>query len=237
LVTNKEIINSVKEGAISGVPIIFGYFPVAMAFGLLAKNIHIPFIDACLFSIIVFAGASQFMALDLIKASVGTGSIILATFLLNLRHLMMSASLSVKLKKMKKHWLFFIAFGVTDETFSVSSLTKKPLNLPFLLTLHGVSYSSWVVGTMVGYFLGAMLPTAVQASLGIGLYAMFMALLIPEVKKSKQILFLSFLSGLIYAVINSFSIIPSSWSLIITILMATVLGSIFIKEDTREEIA
>lgn len=234
MIERSQVSVSVKEGVISGFPIIFGYFPVAMAFGLLSKNTGISFRDSCLFSIFVFAGASQFMALDLIKASITTGNIILATFLLNLRHFMMSASLSVRLKEIKKHWLIFIAFGITDETFSVSSLGKGELNVPFLLALHGVSYCSWVLGTMGGYLVGAMLPVSIQSSLGIGLYAMFMALLSPEIKKSLPILFLSVLSGILYAAISYFKIIPSSWNLIATIIIATGIGVLFIKDTVVE---
>lgn len=228
-----QIAMSLKEGMVSALPLIFGFFPVAMAFGLMSKTVGVSFIESCLFSIMVFAGASQFMALDLIKAGVATGSIILATFLLNLRHLMMSASLSVRLKEIKKHWLVFVAFGVTDETFSVTSLSNKKLNVPFFITLHTAPYCSWVLGTVAGYLLGNVLPAAVRDSLGIGLYAMFMALLVPEIKKSVSVLFLSVFSGILYSVISSFGILPSSWSLVATIILAAGIGVFFIKDEVE----
>ena len=127
-----EVKSSFKDGVITSIPVVVGYFPVAMAFGLLSKSTDISLLDSFLFSVFVYAGASQFMALDLIKASIGTGSIILSTFLLNLRHGMMSASLALRLKNVKRKWLYFIAFGVTDETFSISSLKEGELNVPFL---------------------------------------------------------------------------------------------------------
>lgn len=225
---------SIKQGLRSAIPLIIGFFPVAMAYGLLSKSTHISFKDSSLFSILVFAGASQFMALDLIKAGTATGSIILATFFLNLRHLMMSASLSIKLKEIKKHWLFFIAFGITDETFSVASLTKNQINVPFLLSLCIPAYCSWVTGTMAGYLLGSALPDTLQSSLGIGLYSMFAALLIPEIKKSLSVLFLAIISGIIYASITFLNIIPSSWSIIVTIIAASTIGIMVIKEDPEE---
>lgn len=225
---------SLKSGIISGFPIIIGYFPVAMAFGLLSKNVGISFRDSCFFSIFVFAGASQFMALDLIKAGVAAGNIIFATFLLNLRHLMMSASLSVKLKEAKKKWLPFIAFGVTDETFSISTLKGEKLDTPFLLALHTASYASWVLGTLTGYLVGTVLPTVVQNSLGIGLYAMFAALLIPEVRKSLNVLYLSLISGAVYVLLALFQIVPDGWILITTIITAAGLGLLLLKDDTTE---
>ena len=236
MAASNKILNSLKAGTLAGFSVMFGYFPVAMAFGLLSKDVGISFIDSALFSIVVFAGASQFMALDLIKAGISTGNIILATFLLNLRHLMMSASLSQRLKNIRKHWLIFIAFGVTDETFSVSSLSTRKLDVPFLLALHTVAYFSWIAGTIVGYLLGAILPLAVQSSLSIGLYAMFTALLIPEVKKSTSVLLLAILSGIVYATIYYLKLLPSSWNLIATIIIASSVGVLFLRDDKVEDI-
>ena len=230
----KELGKSLKNGIVCGFPIIIGYFPVAMAFGLLARNVGVSFRDSCFFSLFVFAGASQFMALDLIKAGVAAGNIIFATFLLNLRHMMMSASLSVRLREIKKRWLVFIAFGVTDETFSVSSLRGRKLDTPFLLALHGASYASWVCGTLTGYLAGSVLPATVQNSLGVGLYAMFAALLIPEIKKSLNVLFLSLMAGAVYVLITFFKIVPQGWGLITTIITAAGLGLLVLKDDTGE---
>lgn len=231
-----QTFSSLKDGLISGIPIVVGYFPVAVAFGLLAKTIHVSLTDTFLFSVIVFAGASQFMALDLIKAGVATGDIILATFLLNLRHLMMSASLSVRLKDINRRWLPILAFGVTDETFSVSSIRSGKLDTPFLLALHGISYSSWVLGTLTGYLAGTILPPSLQNCLGIGLYAMFAALLIPETKKSLQISILAVIAGGIYFTIDYFELMQSGWGLITTIVSASGAGLIFLKDDRMEEL-
>lgn len=224
-----------KEGFIAAIPIVIGYFPVAMAFGLLSKTVGISLLDSCLFSVFVFAGASQFMALDLIKAGIATGDIILATFLLNLRHMMMSASLAVRLKDIKKGWLLFIAFGITDESFSVASLKKGTLSIPFLLALQGISYVSWVSGTSVGYLLGATLPLSIQSSLGIGLYAMFTAILIPEIKKSSNVLCLAIISGILYVLIDYFKLLPSGWSLIVSIIFASTIGLFVLKDETKED--
>ncbi|WP_242862067.1 AzlC family ABC transporter permease [Clostridium intestinale] len=229
-----EVKSSFKDGVITSIPVVVGYFPVAMAFGLLSKSTDISLLDSFLFSVFVYAGASQFMALDLIKASIGTGSIILSTFLLNLRHGIMSASLALRLKNVKRKWLYFIAFGVTDETFSISSLKEGELNVPFLLGMQGMSYVSWICGTIAGYLVGTILPESLQSSLGIGLYAMFMAILMPEIKKSSGVLFISLISGGIYFLISYFKIIPSEWSLIFTIIVATLIGVVLIKEPEEE---
>lgn len=227
--------DNLKEGFISALPVVMGYFPVAMAFGLLSKTTGINFRDTSLFSLMVYAGASQFMALDLIQAGVGTGSIILATFLLNLRHMMMSASLSLKLGELKKTHLPIVGFGITDETFSVASFKKGNLSLGFILTLNFLSYGSWVLGTMIGFVIGEILPTSLQSSLSIGLYAMFVGLLIPEVKGSKNILHLSIISMIIYSLLYFSKIFNSGWDIIIGIIISSFVGVYIFKDDLEEE--
>lgn len=226
---------SLKEGFISALPIVIGYIPVAMAFGLLAKSMNVSFKDNFLFSSVVFAGSSQFLALGLIQAGISAGSIILSVFLLNLRHFMMSAALSMRLKGIKRKWLFLIAFGVTDESFSVASLNNKKLTLPFILALEGMAYASWVGGTVLGYLVGSILPESVQSSLGVALYAMFLSILIPEMKKSLNVVFLSILSGIIYVVISYFNIVPEAWSIITTIILASALGVMIFKDEEQSK--
>ena len=228
--TNEKI----REGLVVGFPLIIGYFPIAMAFGLLSKNTGISFGDTSLFSIMVFAGASQFMALDLIIANVSMGSIILATFLLNLRHTIMSASLSLRLKNIKGRWFPLIAFGITDEFFSVVSFNDDKINLPFILSIQISTYTSWILGTMTGYLVGEILPQSVQTSLGIGLYAMFMALLIPEVKKSREILSLSIISVITYIIIFKLKVFTSGWDIILGIIISSFLGVILFNKDIKE---
>src|SRR5699024_4665831 len=106
--------NQVEKGVRAVIPIVLGYLPVGIAFGVLARSTGISFSQTSLFSIMVYAGASQFMALDLIQAGIGGASIILATFLLNLRHMVMSASLSTRLGDIKRVHFPLVAFAITD---------------------------------------------------------------------------------------------------------------------------
>lgn len=232
---NKDAMRGLREGVFDGIPIVVGYFPVATAFGLLAKTTDVSFADACLFSLVVFAGASQFMALDLIRAGIATADIILATFLLNLRHLMMSAALAVRLKQVGRGLFPFIAFGVTDETFSVASLKAGKLTVPYLLALNGVAYTAWAAGTAAGYLVGEVLPVAVQNSLGIGLYALFAAILAPEIRKNTGVLFIALLAGLLYLFISHFGLLSSGWSIIAAILAAAAAGLVVLKDDVGGE--
>ncbi|WFA08452.1 AzlC family ABC transporter permease [Tissierella sp. Yu-01] len=231
-----ELKTKIKEGTIAALPVVLGYLPVAIAFGLLSKNSGISLGDTGMFSMFVYAGASQFMALDLINAGVSAGSIILATFLLNLRHMMMTASLSIKLKDVKKPLLPTIAYGVTDETFSVLSFNKEKLTVPFVLSVNILSNLSWVAGTFIGYLMGEIIPSSLQSSLSIGLYAMFAALLFPQFKTEKSTLYLSILTAIVYILIYSTNLFTSGWDIIIGIIISSALGVIIFNrnEEVKE---
>ena len=223
---------SVKEGFLYGSPLVLGYLPVAMAFGLLAKNTGLSFFGASANSIFVFAGASQFMFLDLVRVGVSPGSIILATFLLNLRHLIMTASLSTKLDNKMRAFVPIIGFGVTDETFSVLSFYKEKLNLVFILTVNSMAYLAWAGGTMLGYLVGEIIPQALQTSLGLGLYALFAALLFPSFKSNKSSIFVSLTAVVVYTIIFFSKVFSSGWDIVAGIIISTAIATIIL--DRRE---
>ncbi|MDY0235610.1 MAG: AzlC family ABC transporter permease [Gudongella sp.] len=227
---------SIKEGIVYGSPLVLGYLPVAMAFGLLAKNTGLSFFGTSASSIFVFAGSSQFMFLDLIRVGVSPGSIILATFLLNLRHLIMSASLSTKLDDNMKPFVPIIGFGITDETFSVLSFYKEKLSLPFILTVNGMAYLAWVGGTIFGYLVGEIIPQALQTSLGLGLYALFAALLFPSFKTNKSSIFVSLIAVAVYTIIYYSNILSSGWDIIAGIIISTWIATIILeRKELRNE--
>lgn len=146
-----------RAGFKAGLAIAVGYFPVAMAFGIMAKAIGISFLETSLFSLLVFAGASQFMALNLLKTGVMAGEIVLATLLLNFRHFLMSAALSARWAERGSGRLALIAFGITDETLALAATREEKLTFPFLLALEGTAYLAWVLGTAAGHRLGDVL--------------------------------------------------------------------------------
>lgn len=219
LIQNKK--ESIKQGAIMSVPMILGFLPIAMAFGLLAKNTGMTLRDTWMMSAIVFAGSSQFMVLELLNTGVSMGSMILATFLLNLRHLMMSASLSLDFKDIDKRYLPLVAFGITDESFSIVSFNKEKIDLPYILTLFFIGHTAWWVGSVMGYLIGEILPKSLQLSLSVGLYAMFAALLFPQVKESRKILTLIIIAMIIYSLIYYTGVIHSGWDIILGIILSS----------------
>ena len=225
-----------KKGSQAGFPIVIGYLPIALAFGILSKTSGITLLESIMFSSIVYAGASQFMALTMIAMGAGTLGIVLTTFLVNFRHFLMSASIAGKIKNEKKSILPLIAFGITDETFSVASFSKENLTSSFMMGLELAAYLSWNVGTIAGYLLGSTLPDSIQASMGIALYAMFIALVTPMAKKFLKIASLVILSGIVNSLVGRFASVPRGWGIIIAIISVSILGVFIFSEEEAEEL-
>lgn len=220
------------NGFKAAIPIMIGYVPVAMAFGILARNNGLTFIETVSFSLVLYAGASQFIGISMIAIGAGFGEILLATFLLNFRHFFMSASLAAKLHDLPKHKKALLGFGVTDEVFSVASFTDGQLSGRYLFSLEISSYLSWVTGTAVGFSMGSFLPETLQVAMGIGLFALFVSILVPELKKTSKALALSVLAGGVNSILNLVFMLPQGWSLVLTIILVSLLGVvIYAKEE------
>lgn len=217
--------NQMKRGFVDAIPIMVGYVPIAIAYGLLAKTSGITIYDTALMSLMVYAGASQFMAVGLIAAGVGFSEIVISTFLVNFRHFLMSASLAARLEGMNKRWRPLIAFGVTDEVFSVASFTKEKLTVPYLLVLQAAAYMSWAFGGILGHIIGQALPQDISSSMGIALYAMFMALLIPEVKQKWSVGVLAVMAAIVNTILYYIVGISKGWAIVISIVVASALGA------------
>lgn len=218
--------NSFISGLKAGLSIAIGYFPVALTFGLLAKTAGLSIWEATAMSIFVYAGASQYMSLTLISKGVDPILIVLNTFVLNIRHFLMTAALNEKMQS-EKRWIKGIyAFGITDESFSVLATRKEEkIRTSFAFGVAIIAYSSWVVFTAVGHVIGANLPQFLQAAMSIALYAMFVGLLVPSMRGSRKVVMLA----LIAAVINGFfywtGVLSTGWS----ILVATLASSVFVE--------
>ena len=223
-----------EQAAKAAIPIFIGYVPAAVAFGILAKGCGISFLECFLFSAVVFAGASQFIALNLLLTGVGPGGIILTTLLVNFRHFLMSASLSTRLDKVARKLQLLMAFGVTDEVFSILSFKKGELSKAFVFTLQLSAYTAWVSGTIAGYILGSFLPEVLSKSMGVALYSLLLAILLPEMKKSTKSLVLAISAGLLNTVLIKTGLFPDGWSIIICILVIASVGS-FVTNGKKEE--
>lgn len=239
LMQNTQKRTAFRAGLRTGLPIAIGYIPIAIAFGLLAKAAGIPNYVGMLMSFVIFAGASQFVGVNLLALGAGFSEIVLTTFILNLRHFLMSASIAQRIETTAtKKWLALLSFGLTDETFAVAALQNEPhLSRYFVLGLNLMAFSAWNFGTWIGLFLAAGLPESLKLSMGIALYVMFIALLIPSMKKSQPVLVVSLLAMGIHTVLHwaNFANLSTGWMIIIATVASALIGAIlFEREDCTE---
>jgi 4-azaleucine resistance transporter AzlC len=164
-----------------GVPIVFGYVPVAIAFGLVCRNAGLPSHVALLFSALVFAGASQFMAVEMLTLGIDGLQIVAATLAVNFRHFLMSSAIASRVPHPA------VAFGITDEVFAVASAHPGTLTPHTVLGIETMAYLAWTGGTIAGALAGEILPLLLQQALGVTLYALFVSLLVPQLVRDHSV--------------------------------------------------
>lgn len=221
----------------AGLTIAIGYLPAALTFGLLAKTAGLSLIETAAMSMFVFAGASQYMALSLIALSVSPLLIVMNTFVVNIRHFLMTASLNEKMKPEKRWVKAIYAFGITDEAFSVLATRKEEkvsTSLAFGVALTG--YVSWFSFTVVGHIIGANLPAFLQAAMAIALYAMFIGLLAPAMKGNRKVVMLATLAAVIHCVIYFTEALSQGWAILVaTLTSAIVIEVIYARRGKTPE--
>ena len=170
------------KGARRALPIVLGYVPIGFAYGVLAGKSGLSETNTLLMSLIVFAGSAQFIAVGLFASGTGPAAVILTTFIVNLRHMLMAASLAPYLSGWKKRYLAFFSFELTDETFALHSSTAGTLNSCRLeaLSLNVTAQVSWVVGTALGLVASGLIGDIKPLGLDYALAAMFIGLLVGQ---------------------------------------------------------
>lgn len=219
-----------QRGATDAVPVMIGYFPIAIGYGVLAVQNQLTALDAVLMSLLVFAGAAQFVAVGLIAAGVDTLQIVIGVFFLNLRHLIMVLSLRNRFGLKPDRLLKLSALLVTDETFSLAA-TRQQIAVPaaYLLGVGLGAYSAWVAGSAVGAWFAAGIPASLASLFGIGLYAMFIALLVPQVRRSLPAAIAAATAMLVSSLTQP--LLGTGWGIVLATLAGAVAGGLLARED------
>ena len=223
------------QGVKSAIPICIGYFTASIAFGILALSSGLAPFEAVLFSMTNLTGAAQFMAINLIASSAAIGEIVISVMLMNMRYFIMSASLARKLGLKNNIEKAVISFGVTDEIFSVASLKEGKAASPFMYGLQLTSWMGWVLGTLAGVTVGAFLPRALQDAMSGALFALFISLLIPEIKKSYRAALLAVSAGILNSLLYYIWKMSAGWSIVISMIVITAIGAAFYKDKDNED--
>lgn len=212
-----------RQGIQKGSSIAIGYMPVAFTFGLLAKSSGLNLFETVSMSVLVFAGAAQYISLTLFAAGISGFEIILTTFIVNIRHLLMSASIGEKSENEPKWKKALYSFFITDETFTLASVQEGKVRSSFMLGLGWIVWSSWVSFSAIGYLIGSGLPAILQNSMGIALYALFIGLLVPSARKSMKVVLLATIAAVLNSILTFTTGMSTGWTIILSTSIAAVV--------------
>ena len=183
--------NQALIGMIRAVPIVLGYLPIGLAFGVLASTAGLSIYSALAMSVFVFAGSSQLISVGMIDTGAGVAAITMTVFLVNLRHMLMSAYLAPHLCRLKTWQQTLFSYEITDESFAVHSTYFRRYGVPPAAQLFSVNVSAhlaWITGTLLGAWLGVFLTFDIDAyGVDYALPAMFIALLVMQIENVRHV--------------------------------------------------
>ena len=233
-------INSFKKGLKDGLPIAIGYFSVSFAFGIFAIENGLTVFQAVIISLLNLTSAGQLAAVPIIAGGGTLLELALSQLVINSRYSLMSVSLSQKLsKRVKLPQKLLIAYGNTDEIFAVSVSNKGEVGTKYMLGIILLPVIGWTSGTLSGGVVGNILPAMVTAALGVAIYGMFVAIVVPVAKKEKTTalcVLLAIAISCAFKYIPLLKIVPTGFTVIICAVVASALFAIIapIKLEEKE---
>lgn len=224
------------KGVSHGIPIALGYLSVSFGFGILAVQSGLSVLSSALISITNLTSAGQVAGVAIIAGGGTLVEMILTQLIINIRYSLMALSLSQKLDSSFTTPKRLIAsYGITDEIFAVASAQTKPITPPYMYGLIAISFLGWSSGTILGACAGELLPTAVTNAMGIVLYGMFLAIIIPPARKERSVLLVVIVSaGLSILFKYLLPTLSSGFAIIISALVASALGALFFPVEDKE---
>ena len=176
------------KGLKHGLPIGLGYLSVSFAFGMQCTESGLTILQSLLISMTNLTSAGQLAGLQVMIAQSSLIEMVLTQFIINLRYALMGLSLTQKLgPTMNTPRRMFFAFSNTDEIFAVASSQPEKLHHHYLYGLMLMPYLGWSLGTLLGAAAGAVLPAFVCSALGIAIYGMFLAIILPPARKENPV--------------------------------------------------
>ena len=228
------------RGLRDGVPIMLGYLAVSFTLGIAARNSGLTWFQAGLASFLNNASAGEYAGFIVIREDAGYIAMIAMIFIANARYLLMSCALSQKISpETGLIPRMIIGFEVTDEIFGVSMAVPGMLNPWYSYGVITGALPGWAVGTALGVIMGNALPAQLTSALSVGLFGMFMAVIIPPAKKSRvlaAIIAISMAASLALYFIPPFSTWSSGMRIILlTVVISGAAATLFpVKEEEHE---
>lgn len=234
--------NEYLRGLLLGKSIGLGYIPVSFTFGLVAVQMGFDPLVAVFISLTNLASAGQFAGIRMISGGAPAFELAVTTLVVNVRYFLMSLSLTQKIDSKIPIWQRLImSFGITDEIFALSAMEKKDVQFPFFGGLMTCPIIGWTLGTVLGAYAAELMPPLVQACMGIALYCMFIAIIIPPSKNDKKVFYSILIAAALSCAfkyvpgINSISQNGGGWSLIISAIGAAAVCATFFKTEDESK--
>lgn len=231
-------INSFKKGLKDGIPICIGYFSVAFAFGIFAVENGLEIWQAVAISLTNLTSAGQLAGVPIIAGGETLAELALSQLVINSRYSLMSVSLSQKFSRNVKLWnKLLIAYGNTDEIFAVAHSNKGEIGKKYMWGLIALPVIGWTGGTLAGAVAGNILPAIVASALGLAIYGMFTAIVVPVAKKEKATalcVLLAISLSCAFKYIPHLSSVPSGFTIIICAVVASAVFAIVAPIKTEE---
>lgn len=221
--------SSFSRGIRDGIPIFLGYLSVSFSFGIAAVGKALPVWSVILTSLTNLTSAGQLAGVSLIAAMAALGEIALTQLVINIRYALMSLSLSQHVDaSMTTGHRLLCAFFMTDEIFALCRAQECPVSNRYMYGVGLISALGWGLGTTLGALAGGILPASVQVALNPALYAMFIAIVIPQAKKERAVLAVAAGAAVLHCVVRftpGLRNISSGFALILCAVLAAALGA------------
>ncbi len=214
------------KGLRDGIPIALGYFAVAFTLGIAAKKAGFTPLQAFVSSFTTNASAGQYAGIALIQAGAGLFEIGIMEAVANARYLLMSASLSQKFSSGTPFFhRFLVGYDVTDEIFGISVSVPGYLNPCYTYGAMTMALPGWSLGAMLGVIFGTILPASVVSALGVGVYGMFIAIIVPPARRSRVIAGIILVAAAASFAVSRLAIFAALSAGLRTILLTVLLSS------------
>ena len=215
-----------------GIPLGVSVFSLGLVYGVMALQAGLTFPEGAAMSLLVFAGASQFIAVGMIGTGATASAVIITTLLVNMRHLLLGASLAQYLRKEKSGKLMVLAHLLTDESYALSILRfqQRPPTTSYYFGAGLIIYVTWQIGSLLGMAMGTTITNVEKYGLDFVFLATFIGMVVPQIK-SRNLLVVCLVAA-VTSVVGAL-LIPGNWYIIIAALVAAAVGMVGEKHDTR----
>ena len=222
------------KGAKDSLPIVMGYIPVAIAFAVVALQTGFTPLQTICISLSSYSGAGQFLGVAMAGAGAGLITVAIGLFLINFRYFIMSTCVFARFKQLSTLKRLLFSHWVTDETFAIFTTAKEDLiSVWYFAGLFLVSWCSWISGAVLGVVANDIFPYDLTQAMGIALYALFIAIVVPAGKSNFKLLIV-ILSAAILNILLS-QVLDSCWAILSTIIICSAIGAFFVDAKVKSE--